>query len=141
MQAVGEFGLQAELLEHVHEMDAGRRLDRVGKVDAARGLQRRFERCRAVHQDRRVAVLARNTGFDDAQGPRAAGHHVAAGDQLRNQRLSENDRVAGSAGKQAVFHHADSAESCLDTACVLRLEAPLQLRYQTLGRAAAEQKK
>jgi hypothetical protein len=79
-----------------------------------------------------------HAGPDQPHRPGAARQQVAAGHQLVDQGLGEDDHVAGRARQQGLFHLADGAEGAGYGHAGARGKARLQAADQSVGGAAAE---
>jgi hypothetical protein len=130
---------QAQRAQHLHEVDARRRLGRVGEVHRAGALQQRTQLLLVADLHRGASHLHCQPGLHLPHGTHRRAIGASFGDQFVDQLLAQDQQVAGIARDQLFLHEADGAEARLDAAAVARLEGRLQPRHQALRGAAAQE--
>ena len=130
----------AEPVEHLGEMDAGRRLPRIGEIDRVGGKKRCPQRIAVGDRRRRVAGPHRDGGEHGSDIGRGALDHTTFARQLGDQRRGQDQEVRRRAGAELCRHGADGAELALDPAAGLGLEGRRQRSDEPLRRAAAQER-
>ena len=133
VQAVCQRCFQLKLAQHLHDVDARRRFERVWNINATGSQKRCFERGGAAHIDCQRPGFNSHTGFHHTDSLSAARLDLAAGGQLRNQGFGQDQHIARRASEQPVFHHANSAESSRYAASMVCLKLCRQVPDQALS--------
>jgi hypothetical protein len=104
----------AELVDHLAEVDARRRARGVRRVDRARGEQRRAQRALVRHIGKIASLAHRDGGGHRAQVGARSGNDLGVRGEIRDLRIGEDHDVARLAGPELVEHRAHGAEAALD---------------------------
>ena len=137
-QSLTQSGLQAQLAQHLHEVDAGGGLESIGHVNAISLAQRIGQLDRGLQGGRDLSLRNAQARVHLPYWPQAGFIDMADCGQLLDQALSQDHQITRLAGQQGVLHLADGAEGACDLQAGALTKARLQSADEPIGRAATE---